>query len=323
VISVSKLLGGARSQNGRVDASGSEPKPVVRWQVTRTCNLACVYCSSDSHAEAYPSELNGAQARALLEDLARFEVRAVVLSGGEPLVRRDTLDLAEYGRALGLTFELATNGTLLDLDIAWRIREIGFGYVDISLDGTGPTNDILRGKPRAFERAVHGIRTLTAVGQKVGVRLTITPQTFRGLDAIFDFIENEGINRAVFQHWMPSDLGRGEGGLTNEDCRLALRTIARRARALNDIGNSCEILTAGNTADGPFLREMRAPQALPDGSRSAPVLRFCDIDSQGNVYPEGLRPFAALGNVKERKFSEIWTDPNSERLTALRDRQPP
>jgi MoaA/NifB/PqqE/SkfB family radical SAM enzyme len=96
----------------------SERRPVVVWDVTRSCNLACIHCFADSAAQAYPGELTTAQGRELLEDLAQFGVREVVLSGGEPLVRRDTLALVEYSRALGLTFALSTNGTLLDLDTA-------------------------------------------------------------------------------------------------------------------------------------------------------------------------------------------------------------
>src|SRR5581483_612618 len=83
-------------------------KPVVVWNVSRTCNLQCVHCYSDSHARKYAGELTFEEATELLKDLADFGVPAVLLSGGEPLARRDVLDLAEFGRMLGLKFTLST-----------------------------------------------------------------------------------------------------------------------------------------------------------------------------------------------------------------------
>ncbi len=313
----------------------AERKPVVVWNVTRTCNLACINCYADSYPEPYPGELDTAAALALLADLADFGVRAVCLSGGEPLVRRDTLDLAEYGRSLGLTFTLCTNGTLLDLDTARCIRDIGFGCVEISLDGIGAANDMLRGKRRAFERAVQGIRNCRAVGQKVGLRVTLTPQTTRQLDEIFDFIDKEKIDRACFHHPVPFGRGSSRAGLSHRDIRQALHGIARRTRQLAAGGDRREIFTVGNHADGPFYYLMllaegrreaaeRAYAALVSdgGGRFSSGVGMCTIDSQGNVHPDRFWQTETLGNVKERKFSEIWTDPDSELLAGLRDRLP-
>jgi MoaA/NifB/PqqE/SkfB family radical SAM enzyme len=122
-------------------------------------------------------------------------------------VRRDTLELVAYGRALGLAFTLDTNGTLLDLGTARRIREIGVRSVEIALDGIGASNDVLRGKRRAFERAVQGFRNCKAVGQPVGLRLPLTPQAVADLDAVFDFVEREDIARVTFAHVVST--GRG------------------------------------------------------------------------------------------------------------------
>ena len=321
-------------RGGRAPGGDSERKPVVVWNVTRTCNLACIDCFADSAAEAYPGELNTAQGRALLDDLARFGVREVVLSGGEPLVRRDTLELVEYGAALGLTFTLSTNGTLLDLGTARRIREIGVRSVDIALEGIGATNDMLRGKRRAFERAVQGFRNCRAAGQAAALRLTLTPHTVADLDAILDFAEREDIARITFAHVVTT--GRGaRSGLTHGQTRQALRTIARRARRFNAAGNSRVICTANNYADGPFYylmlraegREQDAAQvyaalARSGGGRFSSGVGTCAVDPQGNVHPDRFWLTATLGNVKERALSEIWTDPTIELLAGLRDRLP-
>jgi radical SAM protein with 4Fe4S-binding SPASM domain len=335
VIDVSELLCGLEPPDRGAPSGAAERGPVVAWNVTRTCNLACTHCSADSDAEAYPGELSTEQGRVLLGDLARFGVRGVVLSGGEPLVRRDTLELAEYGRARGLTITLATNGTLLDLDTARLIRDIGLSYVEVSLHGVGATSDVFCGKRRAFERAAQGIRNCKAVGQKVGVRLTLTPQTIVDLDAIFDFIDQENIERACFSHLVPSGRANGPAGFMHHETRHALRTIARRSREYGAGGGARRILTVDNHTDGPFLYLMllaegraadaaRAHAALArdGGGRSASGVGLCAIDSQGNVRPDQFWQTATLGNVKERRFSEIWTDPDIELLAELRDRLP-
>ena len=314
--------------------SADERRPVVVWNVTRTCNLACIHCYSDSASRSYAGELTNAQGRALLEDLASYGVPAVLFSGGEPLARPDLLELAAYARTLGLRVTLSTNGTLIDSRKAQLLRDIGFSYVGISLDGIGHINDAFRGKPRAFSRAVRGIRNCKAVGQKVGLRLTLTPHNVRGLDDIFEFIESEGVERACFYHLVPAGRGRGETALTHDESRRAVETIFRRTRELVENGDPREILTVDNHTDGAFLylillaedpaaaERAHAALAWNGGARFASGVGIADVDPQGDVHPDQFWKSAVLGNVKERRFSEIWADPANELLKNLRDRLP-
>lgn len=338
MLNVTKLLCGLdqpmdalRYGHGKgAPTSARERKPVVVWNVSRTCNLRCSHCYSDSYAQKYPGELTYEQGVALLEDLAAFGVPAVLLSGGEPLARRDVLDLAEFGRSLGLKFTLSTNGTLIDERTAQRIREIGFSYVGISLDGIGETNDTFRGVRGAFDRAVRGIRNCKAVGQKVGLRLTLTPQTVTDLDEIFDFIETEGIDRACFYHLVPTGRGRGAMSLSHAQTRAALDTIFTRTREFVARGTPREILTVDNHADGAYLyltlleddpeqaAHAYAAMLWNGGGANASGTGIADIDTQGNVHPDQFFQSVVLGNVKFQPFSKIWTDQNNELLQALR-----
>ncbi|MBV8600532.1 MAG: SPASM domain-containing protein [Candidatus Eremiobacteraeota bacterium] len=229
---------------------------------------------------------------------------------------------------------LSTNGTLIDRKRAQRIRNIGFSYVGISIDGIGSVNDLFRGKAGAFKRAVAGISHCKAVGQKVGLRLTLTPHNADNLDAIFDFIEYHKIERACFYHLVPAGRGRGETALSPDESRRSVQTIFRRTRYLVAKGDPREILTVDNHADAPFLymtllREdpvaaKVAYKALAwnGGGRYSSGVGIADIDPQGNVHPDQFWQSAALGNVRLRKFSEIWTDPENHLLAALRDRLP-
>ena len=312
-------------------ASAAARKPVVVWNVSRTCNLRCVHCYSDSDSKRYEGELSFPEGTALLDDLAAYGVPAVLLSGGEPLARPDILELAQYARSLGLKVTISTNGTLITPARAAQIKAIGITYVGISLDGIGPTNDVFRGVKGAFKRTVAGIRNCKAVGQKVGLRLTLSPATVDDLEAIFDFIEAEDIDRACFYHLVPS--GRGSSLLTlgTEKTRAAMQTIFRRTRAFAAAGKPREILTVDNHADAAFLyltlldEDPVAAQAVYEllawngGAAHSSGTGIANVDTQGNVHPDQFFQGVTLGNVRERAFSAIWTD--HPFLAKLRDRK--
>lgn len=313
--------------------AASKRRPVVVWNVTRTCNLKCTHCYSDSAAQKYDGELTHEEGRALLEDLAEYGVPAVLMSGGEPLARPDTLELAAYARSLGLKLTLSTNGTLIDEAKARRIRDLDFAYVGVSFDGLGATNDTFRGVDGAFDRALRGIRNLRAVGQKVGLRLTLTPNTMRDLDMIFDFIETENIERACFYHLVPAGRGKSLKDMNHQQTRDALDTIFARTRAFAAAGSPREILTVDNHADGVYaflkLQEENDPQARQahdllmwnGGATNSSGLGIADIDWLGNVHPDQFLQNITFGNVKQRRFSEIWSDESNETLHALRNRR--
>src|ERR1043166_7230722 len=138
--------------------TASSRKPIVVWNITRRCNLACIHCYSDSAAREYPGELNWDQCQAVVDDLAQLGVPAVLLSGGEPLVHPRFFDLAGYAREQGLRLTLSTNGTLIDRGAAQRLKETGFAYVGISLDGIGTIHDHFRGRVGAFDKTVAAFR---------------------------------------------------------------------------------------------------------------------------------------------------------------------
>ncbi|HUJ15966.1 MAG TPA: radical SAM protein, partial [Thermoanaerobaculia bacterium] len=184
MISVTKLLGGAEYFGDRLrydrqsatQRAGTRPGsgPVVVWNATKTCNLQCVHCYADAEAKRFEGELTTEEARRMIEDLAAFNVPALLMSGGEPLVRPDILDLAEYATSLGIRVTFSTNGTLIDEKKAERLKKIGVTYVGISIDGAEERHDYFRGKKGAFQGSIRGIRNCRAAGIRVGVRFTVT-----------------------------------------------------------------------------------------------------------------------------------------------------
>ncbi|MFA6565029.1 MAG: radical SAM protein [Verrucomicrobiia bacterium] len=314
--------------------AASERRPIVVWNITRTCNLRCVHCYSDSYAQKYPGELTGEQARAVIDDVTRFGVPALLFSGGEPLVRPDLPDLMRYARSKQLRLTLSTNGTLIDEVTARILHEIGLSYVGISLDGIGETNDQFRGVKGAFDAAVRAMRNCRAVGQKVGLRLTLTKRNCADLHQIFDFIEAEGVQRACFYHLVYSGRGSTADELSPAEVRRAVNIILERTMDFHMRGLDKEILTVDHHADNAYiylkLRQLnpaRAEQVYQwmkwnGGGANSSGIGISNIDTQGNVHPDQFWQTATLGNVKERPFSEIWSDNSIPLLAQLRNRLP-
>lgn len=320
-----------KARNGVREGMG----PVVVWNSTRTCNLKCRHCYMSSDAKKYQNELTTAEAKQFIDDLADFNVPVLLFSGGEPLIRPDFFELADYAAKKGVRPTLSTNGTLITPEVARKIKDIGVGYVGISLDGLREVNDKFRGKAGAFEAAMNGIKNCVAVDQRVGLRFTINHHNIQELENIFDFIEEENINRVCFYHLVYS--GRGnqmmDEDVTAEEARRAMDIIIRRTRDFEERGLKKEILTVDNHCDGVYMylkalqegkdelaQQIKKYIAMNGGNRSG--MAFAEVDPLGYVHPDQFTQHHTFGNVRERKFGDIWQDTTNPIMAGLKDRKP-
>jgi putative heme d1 biosynthesis radical SAM protein NirJ1 len=320
-----------KARNGVREGMG----PVVVWNSTRTCNLKCRHCYMSSDAKKYQNELTTAEAKQFIDDLADFNVPVLLFSGGEPLIRPDFFELADYAAKKGVRPTLSTNGTLITPEVACKIKDIGVGYVGISLDGLREVNDKFRGKAGAFEAAMNGIKNCVAVDQRVGLRFTINHHNIQELENIFDFIEEENINRVCFYHLVYS--GRGnqmmDEDVTAEESRRAMDIIIRRTRDFEERGLKKEILTVDNHCDGVYMylkalqegkdelaQQIKKYIAMNGGNRSG--MAFAEVDPLGYVHPDQFTQHHTFGNVRERKFGDIWQDTTNPIMAGLKDRKP-
>ena len=316
------------------NGAGEGMGPVVVWNSTKTCNLKCRHCYMSSDNKKYQNELTTKEAKSFIDDLADFHVPVLLFSGGEPLIRPDFFELAEYAQAKGVRPTLSTNGTLITREVAQRIKDIGVGYVGISLDGLQDVNDQFRGVEGAFQKAMAGIQNCVAVGQRVGLRFTINHHNIQELENIFDFIERENINRVCFYHLVYS--GRGTAmknqDVTAEESRRAMDIIIRRTKDFEDRGLEKEILTVDNHCDGVYMylkalsesNDQQAAQikkyiSMNGGNRSG--IAFGEVDPFGYVHPDQFTQHHTFGNVRDRKFSEIWQDTSNPIMAGLKDRK--
>lgn len=344
MISVTKLLfateyfgdslrytkGSKNARNGVHEGAG----PVVVWNSTRTCNLKCRHCYMSSDAKKYKDELTTEEAKQFIADLADFKVPVLLFSGGEPLIRPDFFELAAYAAEKGVRPTLSTNGTLITPEVAQKIKDLGVGYVGISLDGLEDVNDKFRGKEGAFAAAMQGIKNCVAVGQRVGLRFTINHHNIQELENIFDFIERENINRVCFYHLVYSGRGNAmmEEDVTPAESRRAMDIIIRRTKDFEERGLKKEILTVDNHCDGVYMyvkalsegdealaQQIKGYIAMNGGNRSG--IAFGEVDPMGYVHPDQFTQHHTFGNVRERKFGDIWSDTANPIMAGLKDRK--
>ncbi len=310
-----------------------DKKPVVVWNVGQRCNLKCVHCYSQSKDIEYPNELTTKEAKAMLDGLAEYGAPVILFSGGEPLMRDDLMELITYARDKGLRAVISTNGTLITEEKAEELRKFGLSYVGISLDGLRETNDKFRGIEGAFDDALQGIRNCLKLGIKVGLRFTINKRNAQDIPGIFDLIETEKIPRVCFYHLVYS--GRGsrlmEEDLTHDETRRVVDLIIDKTKEAHERGNKIEVLTVDNHADGPYIYQRLLKEDPKRAAEVLELLRWNEGNSSGHglacvswdgsVHADQFWREYTFGNVRERKFGEIWEDKSNDLLMKLKDKK--
>lgn len=308
------------------------PGPVVIWNLVRRCNLACKHCYSISADHDFPGELGTDEIFGVMDDLKRFGVPVLILSGGEPLLRPDIFEISARAKAMGFYVGLSSNGTLIERNNIERIADIGYDYVGISLDGIGATHDRFRRKDGAFDASLRGIRLCRDVGIKVGVRFTMTKDNWRELPALLALLDEEQIDKFYLSHLNYAGRGnknRGDDAL-REMTRVAMDQIFEACWNDLERGVEREYVTGNNDADGVYLlfwarkhfphleAHLRAKLAQWGGNASG--VNVANIDNLGNVHPDTFWWHYSLGNVRERPFSEIWPDTSDPIMAGLKAR---
>lgn len=298
----------------------SERSPVVVWNVTAQCNLKCRHCYIQATESAAEGEMTTEEGMAFIDDLAEMKVPVLLFSGGEPLLRPDLFELSAYAVEQGLRTVLSTNGTLIDDFTAEMIRDAGFQYVGVSIDGCEATHDEFRGEQGSFAAALAGIRAAKAAGNRTGVRFTLNNLNKKELPDVLELIEREGIDRFCMYHLVYA--GRGSDmkqyDLSHEEKRGVARLLIDKTLDFDRRGVNIEILTTDNHADGLFLldyiqahdpgRVDEVKKLLEMHGGCSAGDRMADVDYLGNVHPCQFWSDLTLGNVRRQKFSRIWND---------------
>jgi len=309
--------------------------PVVIWNLIRRCNLTCKHCYSISAPTDFPGELGTEEVYVVMDDLRRFGVPVLILSGGEPLLRPDVFEISSRAKAMGFYVGLSTNGTLIDATNIDRIEAVGYDYVGISIDGIRETHDKFRRKQGAFDASLAAVRLCQQRGLKVGLRFTLTQDNAHELPDLLELMDREGVEKFYLSHL--NYAGRGnrnrKDDVVHRTTREALDLLFEVCWKDVKTGGAREFVTGNNDADAVYLLHWIArhfPERLPHmrkrlaewGGNSSGV-NIANIDNLGNVHPDTFWWHYSLGNVKERPFSAIWKDVSDPLMAGLKSKPRP
>lgn len=301
----------------------------VAWEITRACALACVHCRAAAIHKRDPHELTTGEARGLIDQVVEIGNPILVVTGGDPMMRRDIYDLLGYGVSRGLRVALSPSATALVTRKALeRIRDIGVSMTHISLDGsTAEVHDAFRGTPGSFERTMRILRDCRDLGLPLQIGSSVTRRNLDDLAAIADIAREVGARVWSLFFLVPTGRGRLDDMITPGEQEATLnwmyslsretpfhvrtavtpayrRVVIQRRRAEERDARAVGApITWEETGAGYSFRQAEAPtgRGVNDGSG------FLFVSHTGDVYPSGFLQIAA-GNVRERSLSDIYRD---------------
>ncbi len=268
----------------------------VAIELTHRCDFACLHCYIPDHTVRDGLPLP--RLLRLLDELAAAGTLFLTLTGGEPLLRRDWLDVARHARRLAFALRLMTNGGRVDGPTADEIAAL-CAKVDVSLYSMDPAVfEGITGRPGSLASVLRGVELLRERGVEVLLKVPVMAVNAAGVAAVFAYAASVGAECRAYPHIVHDKAG-GLGP-------LALRAGERD-------------LLAFYRARFPGAKTLPAPVPPPsDGPLCAAATRYCNITAAGDVLACNLIPRSA-GNVNERTFAEIWDhSPFLAELRALR-----
>src|SRR2546425_4976167 len=339
---VSFMTGPVTPSMSPAAASSASPYTAysVSWNLTQRCNLECAPCYMSAHAGADTrGELTTTECRRVMDEIAAVNPNVfLILTGGEPLLRRDVWDVAAYAVAKKFTTVFGTNGVLLREKEARLMREHGVLGASISLDSTDRVkHDAFRRLPGAWDAAVRATRVLTDEGLDFSLHMSVTDWNVKDVPAMIDLARELGAKVLNFFFLVRTGRGRDLTDIDAAAYEAILTYLAkaqgvgqgppsfvRRMLGMADAAPSEKFedpwsLPVGR-ADGLLIRAKCAPhfrRILYQMNPSSPLLMnyahgscpagkyYCRITPEGDVTPCPYMPVSA-GNLRERSFDDLW-----------------
>lgn len=296
-----------------------EPPFVVAFNLTRRCNLRCAHCYLDAGARdaGGPGELSTAEVLAVIERIASLSNETmIVLTGGEPLLRRDLETIARHAVGLGLMVVVGTNAVRLDDARVRSLQSAGVRALGISLDSLDAAHhDDFRGLPGAWRATMAGIDACRRAGLIFQIHFTVTDDNAHELNDVIAFARDAGA--AVLNVFFIVCTGRG---------RTVSRISAERYESV-----LTRLVEAARDETGLIVRARCAPHFKRLARSASPPLpitladdydpggclagtRYCRITPEGELTPCPYMELSA-GSVREIDFALLWAEaPLFERL---------
>jgi radical SAM protein with 4Fe4S-binding SPASM domain len=288
---------------------------IISWNVTKKCNLNCSHCyinaATDEPKNDALDELTFEEAKQLIDQIAEVSSPMLILSGGEPLLRKDIFEIIKYGTEKGIKMAMGSNGYLLNNETAKKLKDAGIKTVSISIDSAIPEkHDEFRGVKGSWQKAIDAINALRENGILVQVNTTLTQDNYDEIDDIMTLAEKLGVENFHLFFLVPTGRGGKIADISPamyED--MIKNTFAKTSRHRLNVKPSCapQFMRIAKDLNLDMRQWIRGCVA---------GMYYCRIFSNGEVTPCPYLP-VKLGNIKEKSFKDIWF--NSEIFKALRN----
>lgn len=298
----------------------------LAWETTGRCNLNCIHCRCDAGMESGEGDFTIEEARALIDDIASYAKPVIVLSGGEPLMRKDLFEIAAYGTKKGLRMCIATNGTLINDRVCEQMKETEIKMVSLSLDGsTAEIHDDFRKQKGAFTGTLRGIDYLKKHGIPFLINSSFTKRNQADIENTYKLAKELGAT--AWYMFMIVPTGRGEDIMneliTAEDYEEILDWHFRQELEETDMlmRPTCaphyyRVSIQKAKEEGIDYQRRSLSFSTGGGKGCIAAQSIALITQTGDLQPCSYFPVSA-GNVKEKGFKEIWED--SDLFNSLRD----
>jgi radical SAM protein with 4Fe4S-binding SPASM domain len=332
-----------RPNSGVQPSTDHPPAPALRllfWETTAACNLACVHCRRlDVAQKLRADDLTTNQARAMIRSLPQTGKPILVFSGGEPLMRPDLFELAEEADRVDLPIALATNGTIMNDDLARRLVDVGFRRTSISFDGPdAATHDSFRGIDGSFDAARRGFACLRSHGMSLQINTTITRHNFAKMDQMYQLAIDLGAEALHIFMLVPVGCGMELSEsimLRDAEYEQALNWIYDRSlegrihlkatcaphyfrvmrQRAKQSGTEMPAAAHPHRSMAPGKGTGNGAQAAghPSGGGGMSAMTkgclagqaVCFVSHTGEVFPCGYLPVSS-GNIKDTPLPDIW-----------------
>ena len=309
---------------GRVVHDFSKNPMLVYWEMTQACGLACRHCRAEAMANPHPLELNTAESQLLLKQIVEFgaPLPHLILTGGDPLSRKDIYPLLDFACGLGLEVSITPSATpeLAD-DAITRLKQHGIQSLGLSLDGSSAEkHDAIRAIPGTFDRTVAAAQHAGRLGLPIQVNTLVSEETAGDLPAIYELLRS---SFPVMRWSLFFLISVGRGKALNEvspeegerimNWVLELVPLAPFAVKTTEAPSYRRLAIAKMRAAGASYADMKET-AVYKGFQIRDGHGIVFVSNQGEIYPSGFLPLHC-GNVRTSSLVDVYR--NSEIFRAL------
>jgi len=288
---------------------------LVYWEVTQACGLACKHCRAEAMPSSHPLELTTAEGRAFLTQLLAFgnPLPHVILTGGDPLSRKDIYSLIDFARKIGLEVSITPSATpQLTTAAISELKLRGIQSLGLSLDGSSAArHDAIRGIAGTFDRTMEAARQAGRVGLPIQVNTLVSRETVDDLPAIYELLKD---SFPVMRWSLFFLISVGRGKALNEVSPEEGEKIMDWVLELVPTAPFAVKTTEAPSYRRIAIEKMRSSGITPSGIKSTSVykgFRIRDghgivfVSHLGDIYPSGFLPLGC-GNVRKDSLAEVY-----------------